>query len=324
MDPYLITTNYGLQVSDIVLLDKHFGTEIYAVNAGARKYIAKLLPLYFENVENEGLVTEYLYNRGLKVARLIKSKNGGYVIHTPDYQFTLQEYIEGTTLPINSAPEWFMEKSAEFLGRTVMLFNDFAQLPLKFGKDFFAPENASRKKRRYMDELDKAIVSDKQDIKPLWSEQIRHLERISAFNIDTSKLTYANSHGDYHIGQVIVNHNDITVIDWSSACRLPICLDIITSYVFASPNCREGAVDANGLIAYIKTFVKRFPLNEYDIEAMPYVLYFWHCMCNYRPDEYVNIAQGYKPIARLIRNMLNWLYERAEELSKELSAAFGG
>lgn len=97
---------------------------------------------------------------------------------------------------------------------------------------------------------------------------IRHLKRILKFNIDTEKLTCANSHDDYHIGQVTIHNNDFTV-DWSSACRLLICLDIITSYVFSSPTCAEGKIDADGLKRYIKQFTEKFSLTEYDIKAMP-------------------------------------------------------
>lgn len=319
MNSYLIESNYDLKVSDIRLLDKHFGTEIYVVDADAKKYILKALPLYFENIENEGFVTDFLYSHGHKVARLLKSRDGSYVIRTPEFQFTLQEYIEGETLPLSSAPEWFLEKSAEFLGKTTLALKDCGQFPLRFGKDFFAADTAVTKKQQYTSMLEKARASDDQKTVPIWEEQIRHLERISKFRIDTDRLTYANSHGDFHIGQILVKDHDITVIDWSSACRLPACLDVITSYVFASPSCNEGAVDAEGLNRYIQTFTKHFPLTKYDIKTMPYVLYFWHSVCNYRPDELPCIAEEYQPIATLIQKLLNWLYLHVEELSEDIS-----
>ena len=57
---YLIKDNFNLKVSDIEFLDKHFGTELYLINTNAGKYIVKVLPLYMENVKNEGELTEYL------------------------------------------------------------------------------------------------------------------------------------------------------------------------------------------------------------------------------------------------------------------------
>ena len=318
MNQYLIESNYQLNVSDIMLLSKHFGTELYIILTDTGKYIVKVMPLFFENVDNEGYITDFLSSHGLKVAKLLKNKSGYYATKLSDFQFTIQEYIMGETLPINSAPEWFMEKSAEFLGKTALYLHGYDSLPLRFGKDFFTVDTVNKKKTQYIRMLKEATLSGDFDIVPLWETQIHHLDRISNFHIDTDKLTYTGSHGDYHIGQAIIANNDIAIIDWTSACRLPICLEIITSYVFASPTCINGIIDADGLIQYVRGFSKYFPLTEYDIKAMPYVLYFWHCICNYRPDEYASIPKDYQPIAKLINNLLNWLYNHVDEFSDAL------
>ncbi len=319
MNQYIIENNFNLKVYDIQLLDKHFGTELYFISTDVGKYIVKVLPLYMENVKNEGELTEYLYNHGLKVARFMKSKEDTYVVKTPEFQFTVQQFIEGESLSVNNAPDWFINKSAEFLGQTALFLKDYKGLSLRFGKEFFSTKTVRRKMRQYKKELVRAKKAKEKNIVPIWEEQIRHLKRISKIHIDAKKLTYANSHGDYHIGQAIIHNNDFTVVDWSSACRLPICLDVITSYVFSSPTCAEGKIDADGLKKYIKQFTEKFPLTEYDIKAMPYVLYFWHCMCNYRPDELSDIPDSYKAIAKLIYNFLNWLYDHVEELSEQLT-----
>lgn len=299
-------------------LDKHFGTELYLIDTDTGKYIVKVLPLYMENVKHEGELAEFLYNHKLKVARFLKSKDDTYVVKTSEFQFTVQQFIEGSSLLVNTAPDWFVSKSADFLGQTALLLKDYEGLSLRFGKEFFSTKTVCRKMWQYKKELAQAKKARNVDAVPIWEEQIRHLKRISKFHIDTKKLTYANSHGDYHIGQAIIHNNDFTVVDWSSACRLPICLDVITSYVFSSPTCAEGKIDAYGLKKYIHKFTEKFPLTEYDIKAMPYVFYFWHCMCNYRPDELLDIPESYKSIAKLITNFLNWLYNNVEELSEKL------
>lgn len=99
---------------------------------------------------------------------------------------------------------------------------------------------------------------------------------------------------------------------------MPIRLDVITSYAFSSPTCAAGEIDADGLKKCIKQFTEKFPLTEYDIKTLPYVLYYWHCMCNYRSDELGDISNSYKAIAKLINNFLNWLYNNVEELSEHL------
>ena len=318
MNKHIIENNFNLKVADIKLLDKHFGTELYLINTDIGKYIVKILPLYMENVKNEGELAEYLYNHGVKVARFLKSKDDNYVVKTHEFQFTIQQFIEGESLSVNTAPDWFISKSAEFLGQTALLLKDYEGLSLRFGKDFFSTKTVYKKMWQYKKELVRAKKTKEMNVVPIWEEQIRHLKRISKFHIDANKLTYANSHGDYHIGQAIIQNNDFIVVDWSSACRLPICLDVVTSYVFSSPTCANGEIDADGLKKYIRQFTEKFPLTEYDIKAMPYVLYYWHCMCNYRPDELGDIPDSYKAIAKLINNFLNWLYDNVDELSEEL------
>ena len=324
MNSNLIERHYDLHVSTLQLLDKHFETEIYTAQTNIGKFLVKVMPLFYQNVDSEGKIAAHLSQHGLKVARFLPNREGNYVTKCAKNQFTLQEFVEGKTLALNSAPEWFMEKAADYLGKTTVALRDFGSLPLSFGKNFFAPGNALQKKQQYVVEQESANAS----LAPLYTEQIHHLERIASFHIDTDRLTYANSHGDFHIGQIIVQDQDITVVDWASACRLPICLDIATCYAFASPHCSTGAVDTEGLCRFIRTYTKHAPLTPYDIQALPYVMYFWYCICNYSPTELASIAENdhlsnnYQPIAMLIQRLLRWLSVHVEELSEKLMDAF--
>lgn len=309
-----IENNYGMAITDIRLLDSHFGTDIYKVKTDKSEYMVKAMLPGMALSENEGMITEYLSQNGVKTARLVKNNQGKYVSKVFDTQFTIQEFIKGHTFAVNTAPDWLMAKSAETLGKINAVLSGFPELSIRFGKNFFSQGAAIRKKLQLEHELAEAT----EEVKPLYAEQIRHFERISKFGIHTGRLTYANSHGDYHIGQLIVSNQDITVVDWASACRLPICLEVATSYVFASPSCCDGMIDADGLAAYIRAYTRHFPLTEYDIKTMPYVLYFWHSMCNYHPCELLDIPETYRPIAVLIQKLLAWLYDSVDQLSQAL------
>ena len=314
----LAEDSYGIKVSSVELLDRHFGTEIYRVTAREGWFILKTLPSYAGDCETEGKITEHLSKKGLRVARLCKNRWGTYTTEVSGVRFTLQKLIEGITLSVNSAPEWFMERSADYLGRTVSALKGFPGLPVRFGADFFDPARPREKWNDWISELEKAKRKGDAVSVPYWEEQICWLEKISEFKIDTGKLTYAASHGDFHIGQAIVKDEDITVVDWSSACRLPVCLDVVTSFVFASPACAGGEIDPEGLKKYIRRFTGHYPLNDYDIKAMPYVLFFWHTMCNYRPDEYGSLPESYRPTAELLRRLLAWLFVHVDGLSESL------
>jgi len=155
----------------------------------------------------------------------------------------------------------------------------------------------------------------------LIEERLKHFERIASFQIDADKLTYSNSHGWFQIGELIVDKNkNITVIDWTGACKKPISYEIILSYIFASPECKDGKIDSDGLKRYIKNYLKYFSLSEYDIQIMPYLYYYTQMICNYTPHEiyYNEVCDWWKNKSMLITNVTNWLYENAEKLSEDL------
>jgi len=148
--------------------------------------------------------------------------------------------------------------------------------------------------------------------------RIKHLERISAFAIETDKLTYSNSHGDYYIGQFIVNGREVTVIDWTGACKLPTALEVMMSYVFAAPECANGEINSDGLKRYIDQYSSYSKMSDYDIKVMPYLFYYQQIMCHY-PPPYNGIPEKYKPVCRLINRFTKWMYENAEGLERSLS-----
>ena len=67
----------------------------------------------------------------------------------------------------------------------------------------------------------------------------------------------------------------------------------------------------------MQDYSKYFTLNNYDIQIMPYILYFQQLMCHYEPP-YSNVADTYKPMCNLINNFTKWLYENVEIASNEL------
>jgi Ser/Thr protein kinase RdoA (MazF antagonist) len=316
----LILDNYSLEVSSLTLIDSHFGTEIFLLESDKGKYIVKTLPLYVEDVENEGYITEFLFNNDISVARLLKSNDGKYLVKTSDMQFHVQEFIEGETLKINTAPDWFLDKTADLLGKIHKVLQGYGELKINFGEDFFNASTIDGAIRYYSDKLDNALQQKDSSLIKALEERIRHLKRLSSFDIDVSKMTYTNSHGDFHLGQIITQNKNITVIDWTSACRVPVSLEIITSYVTSDPECKYGKIDCNRLKKYINEYSKHTALNEYDLLIMPYIYYFQQIICHYTPPYDVNVAESYKPICDLINRSTNWLYQNIETLSNELCA----
>jgi Putative homoserine kinase type II (protein kinase fold) len=283
-----VKDNYDLQIDSLNLIDAHFGTEIYLLITPQKKYIVKSLPINAGNLENEGFITDFLLSRGISVARILPNKHGNYSVKTEHTQFHIQEFIDGETFAVGTAPEWVIEESARTLGKIHHALKDYKQLPRAFDADFFHKSAVENKINflRTLPESDEV------------TQQIKYAEKALTFEIDTTKLTYSNSHGDYYVGQIIAKDRELTVIDWASACCMPICLEVIMSYKFAAQQCADGLQD------YIKIYSQYFKLNDYDIAMMPYVFYRYLVLTNYTPP-FADVPESYQAISKLINNLLD-------------------
>ena len=313
----MIRDNYDIQITELKLLDQYFGTKIYLAETQSKQYIVKMLPLSVPNLENEEKITRFLTQNGIQVAKFLLTKNGEGCVKTDQMQFHVQEFIKGTAYMVNTAPKWLMDKSALLLGQIHHVLQGYVEMKTNFSRNFFDPSHVNESKQQYFQRLDQALEAKNTSLTSALKERIKHLERIERFTIDTDKLTYANSHGDFYIGQLVVQDHNVTVIDWTSACKLPIALEVMMSYAFAAPECKCGEISSEGLKRYISHYVKHFYLSEYDIKIIPYLYYFQQIMCHYSPP-YDGIPNTYKPICDLINNLTNWLYENTESLEKEL------
>jgi Ser/Thr protein kinase RdoA (MazF antagonist) len=111
--------NYDIGIKSIKLLADHKDTKVYLLVSDDRKYVLKTIPSRKnkEQLENEGILIQFLYENGIKVASLIKSNSGEFIVHDGESRFYMQEFIEGTVLMVNTAPDWYLRKSAQLLGQ---------------------------------------------------------------------------------------------------------------------------------------------------------------------------------------------------------------
>ena len=162
------------------------------------KFVVKSLPEHFApSMEQEGHLTKHLSGNGINVARIIKTRENKYHVKTDDKLFHVQEYINGTHWKPNTAPDWFVASLADMLGKIHCTLKDYPILHSSMSDDFLN-----------LGILDWALKHYTYD-----AERMAHLNRVSQFNIDKDKLTYSNSHGDFHIGQIITQGEKLTAID---------------------------------------------------------------------------------------------------------------
>ncbi len=143
----LIKKKYGFEVTQIRNIDTGAGSNVYYIKTNRGQYIFKNITISNTNTpQNEPMILDALSEYGIPVARLIKTVDNEYVWKDERGEvYHMQEYIDGVTLDLNAAPNWFMGQSANMLGRTHKALESIKPLPVGIGEDFFkymTPESA--------------------------------------------------------------------------------------------------------------------------------------------------------------------------------------
>ena len=293
-------------------------SKIFLVETKTGKYVLKEVNSDFlSHPENEGALLEYLYSHGINVARIIKTKDNEYIFSDGEKQFHLQEFVDGDIISLNTASDWYLRKSAQMLGQIQSILSGYNKLPVLFDEDFLSESTVLKVKQSIMDSLKHAEKESKTSLVIDLNKRLKHIEKIARFEFDINKLTYSNSHGDYYVNQIITHNQEFTVIDWTGACFLPVCFEVMMSYTYADPSCKDGTIHIERFKTYLDEYLKYFPLSGYDLKMMPYFYYYQLCTCNFMPP-YDELPNDYLQIAELCDNLMDWLYINVDKLSNDL------
>jgi len=316
----LIQENFNIEVKSIKILADHMQSKIFLVEAQTGKYVLKEVNSDFlSHPENEGALLEYLYSHGINVARLILTKNNEYIFSYGEKQFHLQEFIDGEIISLNTATDWYLKKSAQMLGEIQRVLRGYNKLPVLFDKDFLDKSTVFKAKQSILDAIKQAEKENKRALVIDLNERLKHIEKIACFKFDLNKLTYSNSHGDYYVNQIITRNQEMIVIDWTGACFLPVCFEVMMSYTYADSECKGGTIHIKRFKTYLNEYLKHFPLSSYDLKMMPYFYYYQLCICTFVPP-YDDLPNDYLQITKLCNNLMNWLHINVDNLSNDLCA----
>ena len=172
------------------------------------------------------------------------------------------------------------------------------------------------------------VINDKGDeetlkIKKNLEEKINMIKDISEENIfiDTKKLTIKNTHGDFNVLQFIYKNNHInSVIDFVSACNMPVVWELIRSYSYIDKNAQNGIFNLDTFTDYIKEFNKYVKLNEYDLKYMSYIYLIQLLSSTYGYKEYINnnVNVDLLKFGYFRTNICKYLFNNAENISNRL------
>jgi len=316
----LIEQNYGIELTKIEVLVDHTYSRVYFIESLTDKYALKEMGENKE-LENESLLNKHLINKGVKVPKVYNTKTGHHIVYNDGLMYVLYEFIEGKIYDLNTAPDWYLVKQVQTLGEIQRALKEykFTQFPMEAGfqQNFFKTEKYIHAEKSITEKIKQA--EEKKDIALVTAlyERLKHIKRVSCFEIDCAKLTYVNTHGDLYTNQIIVRDGELIVIDWTHPGRSLACFEVLMSYAYAAPECKGGAIDIEKFKPILNEYLKYTELNSYDLKMMPYFMYHYCIFCSFTPP-YDDLPEDYYRIAHLTDNLANWLHDNVENLSNEL------
>ena len=280
-----------------------------------------------EEIEKEITIINHLKKDGIKVPSYIKTINDTYYSLYKNKVIIIQKFIEGYTLNRNEGNYEQTIECAKVYGMIVKsLENLDILLPLNDLSYLFSKEIFEKSIEKHQELL--KIINDKDDeetlkIKRDLEEKINMIKDISEENIfiDTKKLTIKNTHGDFNVLQFIYKNNHInSVIDFVSACKMPIVWELIRSYSYIDKTAQNGIFNLDTFTNYIKEFNKCVKLNEYDLKYMSYIYLIQLLSSTYGYKEYINnnVNVDLLKFGCFRTNICKYLFKNAENISNRL------
>lgn len=319
-----VKEEYGINVTNIKIINRG-SANIYSLNND--EYILKEFQSKYtkEEIEKEITIINHLKKDDIKVPSYIKTINDTYYSLYKNKVIIIQEFIEGYTLDRNEGNYEQTIECAKVYGMIVKSLENLDIL-LPLNDLSFSKENLTKGIEKHQ-KLLKSIDDKKDDetlkIKKDLEEKIDMIKDISKKNIfvDTKKLTIKNTHGDFNVLQFIYKNDHInSVIDFVSACRMPVVWELIRSYSYIDKDVKNGIFNLDTFNDYIKEFNKYVKLNEYDLKYMSYIYLIQLLSSTYGYKEYINNNENIELLefAYFRTNICKYLFKNAENISSRL------
>lgn len=301
----------------------------YRIFDGCKYYFLKEFQRAFseETVIREACLVQYLSDANIPVARFFKTATGAYAFSYQNHVICLEEYIDGQAYGYDDLPKHLLPSIAQMLGKLHFTMRDYP-LPTDMGEKWLASYSADILIEQYdvlLEEVNRRNKTEKlEQIKSDLEYKKLLAVRCEEYKKYYTGVTYSATHGDYQGCQLVFDGDEIkAVIDFSSACTLPVTWEIMRSFVQSSRECREKVtIDIAAFCEYVRAYMNYFPLSKTDLQSMPYVYLFQLARSKYGYPQYLNTAsedrEGLLQFAFWRTDMCRVIEKRAEEISNEL------
>ena len=309
----LMKSNYNIIVENINKINDG-SADIYIIN---KKYVLKYYQREFEleKILKSINISNYLYHCNYNVPKYYKTiANKYYFVYKKRFGL-LMNYLKGKKVNAFCATKIQLINAANFYANLELdMINYKGKLPLYDVKSCL------------LDKIEESIcniniLSEKTSNKLLKKDlltRIKLLEKIDMdFYNDVDKITVCNCHGDFYISQCLYKNGLINgILDFESAKKMPIVIEIIRSYIYFDKN-----IDINNLILYVNNFNNVFKLNIYDLKYMPYLYYLKLLTSSFGYKQYIENhkrKKEYLLIGTRLQNQILYLSKNSEIISNKL------
>ncbi len=287
-----LSRHYGLEVQEIDRMSTGVGGDTFRVDTASGKYVFKIVKANAINhPEQEAALCRFLRDQGIPASEFMPNRQGSLTTPWDVHRVChLQHFVDGRNFPMNTAPDWFIAESPLLLGRVHRALAAYPTLPEGIGAGFFTHMTPDAAIQSYDRSLTLARERGEEDVAHSLLLRMKAAERIRSWRIDPSRLTCRNSRGDYTVNQILCKDGQVrAIIDWTSACVHPVVWELVRSYFYAAPECRDGGFDEARLATQVAAYTSVAPLNAYDLAHLMDVYLYQLAVCDYY-SQYLHAA----------------------------------
>jgi Ser/Thr protein kinase RdoA (MazF antagonist) len=326
--PSLLASRYGFaEVSVIAPLDG--GTaNLWSVQCDDTTIVLKeFQSRYTENdILKEPEINHTLKTHGLPVVSFVKTISNGYIWTYRDRAFHLQELAPGKPTAPNQAPPWLIETMPGLLADVHKTMREI-ELPTSWPGEWYRID-VDRLVGQYSDLIKRAPGLDEALREEIVADLVyrqQAIPQLSRLELTREKFTYTPSHGDYHLGQLLIADDTLSaIVDFSAAATVPAVWEIIRSFTLSHPGCRNGEIPVEAFIRYVSQYLETSELSQSDIENMLPLYYAQLTRSRYGYREYLNGTEDPERtlnFARWRTRTSLWLRENMANVTAELVTA---
>ena len=263
----LLAAGWGLRLASATLLSAGTANCRVLVCDGERYFLKEHgRSTQPSQLQRERRLLAHLASERIPVGTVISTCDGAAFIAHRERLFQLQSFVAGHTWPKHQAPQWLLEQLALTLGRIVRALAAVPRLPSGCGKWFDGRLPARAQRLRELATQIEAAPWLREDERSRLSESARTraqiVERIAGCGLSARDFTIGNTHGDYSLLQVLCANKAISaVVDFEKASQLPYVWEVVRSFTYAHPSCRQGGLDQAALEHYFRAFESVVPLR---------------------------------------------------------------